>query len=149
MSFADPYAPGQLVGEIERVVTGATALKGTAPVVLPEYVDLFQTGITEQGSTADLVFAAPVLDHLFDVYREPFPDAIERDLRARRTEDDLPFGLILVEEPTPAVAVVVYGPTGEIQGLIENDSAAAVSWARDRWAEYVAGAVEVTAGDVG
>lgn len=146
--IADRHAPGMLVREIERIVAETTALKGTAPVVLPEYVELFQEGITERGLTADLVFAAPVLEHLFDVYREPFLAAFEGDLDVRRTEEELPFGLILVEEPTPTVAVVVYGPGGEIAGLIENDSETTLSWARDRWTKYVTGSTEVTAADV-
>lgn len=113
MHFADRLGPGMLVREIEGIVTEATALKGTAPLVPPEYVDLFQDGTTEQGLTADLVFAAPVLDHPFEVYREPFLAAFEGHLHVRRTEADLPFGLIIVEEPDPTVAVVVYGEGGE------------------------------------
>lgn len=146
--IADRHAPGMLVREIERIVTDATALKGTAPVVIPEYVELFREGIIERGLTADLVFAAPVLEHLFEVYREPFLAAFEGDLDVRRTEEELPFGLILVEEPSPTVAVVVYGPSGELAGLVENDSEATLSWARDRWTRYVTGSTEVTTTDV-
>lgn len=53
-----------------------------------------------------------------------------------RTENTLPVGLIIVEEPDPQVCIAVYGYSGQIRSTIVNSSSSAMKWSEDVYQHY-------------
>lgn len=137
VSKSKPHAPNRPVQEIERLVDDATRVRGTGPVVLPRYVEIFAEQILSNELEAELIYAQPVFQHLLDVYEQDFTATVQSDnLVAWVTSADLPYALLLIDEPTHQVAIVVYDNGGEIRGLIVSDSEAAYAWASDQWEQF-------------
>jgi len=135
--ISEPHAPNRPVHQIERVIDEASSVKGTGPVVLPRYVELFSEQIVADELEAELVYARPVFEHLMAEYEEAFREAFESDnLAVRVTDEDLPYALLVVEAPTRKAGIVVYDDTGNIQGVVVNDTEQSFVWARDRWEQY-------------
>lgn len=140
---SEPHAPGLAIREVERVVTEASTLKGTGPVVFPRYVELFTDQLISDELEAELIYEQPVYHHLISEYEEDFKKTLRRDnLDVRVTDTELPFALMIIEKPTRKVAIVIYDDSGGIQGFIVNDSESAYAWGCDKWEEYQDGATK-------
>lgn len=132
--ISERHAPNRPVREIEQIVTDASKIKGTGPVVLPRYVELFSSQVVADELDAELVFEVPAFEHLQTNYTEDFTRALSRDnLEVGIIDTELPFGLLVIEEPRERTAVIVYDDAGDIKGLIVNDTDGAVRWGRKRW----------------
>lgn len=128
------HAPHGPVRVIEAAVREATVLYGTAPVVLPRYVEVFHEQLVAGDLEAELVFERPVIEHLSEEYGTQFTEALQAGrLVLWGTEEVLPFGLAVIEEPTQQLFVIVYDPGGDLQGVITNDSETAIEWGRLAW----------------
>jgi predicted transcriptional regulator len=127
------HAPHSPVHAIERVVREASAVKGTAPVILPSYVDLFTEQVVDAELEASLVFERPVFEHLTTDYEEDYSTAFRSErLEVWVTDRELPFGLLVIEAPTPQAGLVVYDQGGELKGFVLNDDEAC-DWASREW----------------
>jgi len=137
------HAPNSPVQAVERIVEEASMVKGTGPVVLPRYVEVFAGQLITDKLEAALVYEKPAFQHLLDAYAEEFEPTLESEnLEAWVTERELPFALLVTDEATQKVAVVVYDDGGEIRGLITNDSREAYEWGHEQWKQYRALATE-------
>ncbi|MDF9746926.1 helix-turn-helix transcriptional regulator [Natrinema salsiterrestre] len=141
VSVSDRHAPNEPVREVERLVDESSAVKGTGPVVLPRYAQFFSDQLASDELEAQLVFERPVFDHLRTDYEEYFQRAIESDnLDVWVTDAELPYGLLVIEEPTRRVAIIVYESSGALMGVISNDTERAYHWGREQWERYRSGA---------
>ncbi|ADQ68939.1 Sugar-specific transcriptional regulator TrmB [Halogeometricum borinquense DSM 11551] len=148
VSFAERYAPNRPVTEIADVIRDADVLRGTGPVVLPSYVELFHDQFVAGELEAELVFERAAFDHLSTDYADEFSEAVESGaLEVRVTDEELPFGLLMIEKPTQKVGVIVYDRGGELRGFILNDSENAVEWGEKKWERYREAAAPLTPGD--
>lgn len=134
---SERHAPNRPVREIERVVEDASVVKGTGPVVLPRYVELFSEQVVSESLDAELVFEQPVFEHLTTDYEADFSEAASSEhLSVWVTDSELPFGLLVVEAPTKKAGVIVYDSTGDIKGFVVNDTDRAYDWALGQWEQY-------------
>ncbi|WP_435102872.1 helix-turn-helix transcriptional regulator [Halarchaeum sp. P4] len=134
----DRNAPDRLLETIRDVVTDATRLRGFSPVVRDDFVTMFADD-TAPDFEAELVLERPALQALRDDYAADGRLADADDaVSLRHVDTTLPFGLLAVEEPTPAVLVVVFGPTGAVQGIVRTCSEDAYTWATETYEEYYA-----------
>ncbi|WP_226479562.1 helix-turn-helix transcriptional regulator [Natrinema amylolyticum] len=137
VSISKKHAPNQPVHEIERVIDEASTVKGTGPVVLPSYVELFSDQIVSGELEAELVFERPVFDHLRTNYEEDFSAAFESDnLSVWVTDAELPFALLVIESPSQKAAIIIYDSSGDIKGAILNDTEQAYTWGGKQWERY-------------
>ena len=89
--FAERHAPNRPVREIESLVEAATVLRGTGPVVLPRYVELFHEQILADELDAELVFERQAVEYLVSDYTEDYGEAVEREnLAVSVTDEELP-----------------------------------------------------------
>ncbi|WP_435100862.1 helix-turn-helix transcriptional regulator [Halarchaeum sp. P4] len=139
---SEPFAPNQPIGRMRDLVTESDALRGFSPVVLPQYVELFHER-AQAGLSADLVVTPRIVEAL----RESAPDelraALERDVTLHQTDRDLPYGLIVVDEPVPKAFILFYAENGGLQGVLSNDDPRTVVWARRQYETYAADAERV------
>lgn len=123
----EPQAPMKPVLHFRRLVDGADRLRGLSPAILPSYVDVFRTQVVEHGMTAELVLDSGVLERLTADYADEFGEVLATgDLTVYEAASELPFGLVITDDGT--VGVVLYEQYS-IQGLIVNDTDAALVWA--------------------
>lgn len=126
-----PQEPDRPIRTIERTIETAVSVKCIAPttLLLNAAAD-YATG----ESTAELLVEASTLEH-FEEANDEALDRLRSDdrfvLHARQT--DFSFGLLLVEDDEPEMVVVVYTRRSGVEGLIQNDSPVAVSWAREAY----------------
>lgn len=132
----DRNAPDRLLETIRDVVTDATRLRGFSPVVRDDFVTMFADD-TDADLEAELVLERPAMQALRDDYAadDRLADASDT-VSLRHTDTSLPFGLLAVDAPDPVVLVVVFGPTGAVQGVIRTRSEDAHAWATETYEEY-------------
>lgn len=143
VSKSQPHAPNRPVQEVERIVNEAATVRGTGPVVLPRYVEIFAEQIVSDKLEAEIIYAEPVFEHLTSVYKEDFMNTVKSDnLEAWVTDADLPFALLITDEPTQGAAVVIYDSEGAIRGVIMNSTQEAYTWASEKWDQYRQSAIK-------
>jgi predicted transcriptional regulator len=137
ISESQPHAPNRPVQKVEEIINAAEKIRGTGPVVLPRYVEIFAEQIVSDNLWAEIIYAEPVFEHLITVYQDDIMSTIESDnLEAWVTDSDLPFALLITDEPTKGAAMVIYDTEGTIKGVIANDTQEAYNWASEKWEQY-------------
>lgn len=145
VSLSDRHAPNEPVREVERLVDDSSVVKGTGPVILPRYARFFSDQLASDELEAELVFERPVFDHLRTDYEEYFERAIEsNNLDVWVTDAELPYGLLVITEPSRKLAVIVYDSSGALNGVILNDTEQAYQWGRAQWEQYRNGATSLS-----
>lgn len=143
--FARRHAPNRPVREIETLVREASVLRGTGPVVLPRYVELFHDQVVDGELDVELIFERQAFDYLVTDYADDYAEAFRSDhLSVWVTEAELPFALLVVDEPEPQVGITIYDRHGELRGFVRNDGEAAHAWGETQWERYRADATRVT-----
>lgn len=140
------HAPTRPAERLEREVRSADSVVGLSPVVVPRYVELFHEEIVSNDLSADLVMERPVVDYVRTDHADQFEEALGTGrLRVRRTDETLPFGLVVTERPADpdSAIVIVYDGAGELRGVIVNDAPTAVEWGRDVFRRYYRRAEEL------
>lgn len=149
ITYPTRHAPGRPVHVIQRAVEDARSLRGFSPVVLPEYVTVFHDRLVSGALTAELLLERPVLEHMVADYTDHLDEALETgELAVRETLAELPYGLVVVDEPHPEVVVVIYDSGGELRGTVSSDSTAAVEWGRRVYRTYRSKSTEIEPGEV-
>ncbi|WP_435062594.1 helix-turn-helix transcriptional regulator [Halobaculum sp. EA56] len=170
ISRPDPSAPDRVVDRLFESVRDAGTVRGIAPVALAGHLETFDRAATAGGAVPELVVTPDVFDHLVEVRGRRLRESVAAgDTAVYRARVDVPFGVWIAEggaedggaadggdgaggsdragggDGTDAEAgVVVYTETG-VGGVAVNDTARAVSWARERYAEARRGAERITA----
>lgn len=138
---AERFAPNRPVRKIETFVRESTSLRGLSPVVIPQYVEIFHDELVSDALRAELLLEQPVVDHLLAEYPQPFDEAVEAgDLIVHATAETLPYGMLLLEGPTPRVVFIAYSPSGDLRGLIVNESTTAFEWGETQWQRHLSSA---------
>jgi hypothetical protein len=60
------------------------------------------------------------------------------------TDQELPYALWIMEHDEHPLAGITVHENGGVRGVLMNDSAGAVRWARDEYAQYLDNAKRVT-----
>jgi predicted transcriptional regulator len=99
--------------------------------VLETYVRRLETG----EFTADVVLTERALGEDVSRHHPRIVDGVSTGHhRLRRTDEDVPYTLALLETPDRTVTVVfVHGPHDDAQGLLVSESPAVATWARERF----------------
>lgn len=132
---SERHAPNRPVRVIEEIIRDATVSKGTGPIVLPRYVELFHDAIVAGDLEAELVFERSVHEYLASDYTDSYSEALgTENLSVWVTPDDEhPYGLLIVEEPSPRIGLIVYDRDGGLKGIIVNDTEPACDWGYETW----------------
>lgn len=123
-----PFAPEKPIEAVEDIVRGATKLRGFSPVIIGRYVSLFHEQVTAGSLDAEIIISEEVHEYISGRWPEQLGETVDAGLDYLVTADELPFGLVVVEEPTPVVCVVIYDD-GTLRGVITNRGPAVLEWA--------------------
>jgi len=132
-----------IVREFTDRLRTAETFHGLVPQALAGHVPAAHEAIlSESPTTIEMVFDPDVYEEVAELYPEQIRDALERDnadhyLATMSTS----WGLWIADDEH--VGVAVYGEGG-VQGIVVNDSQAALEWARAAYDEVRADAEHVT-----
>ncbi|MDZ7689464.1 MAG: hypothetical protein U5J64_12290 [Halobacteriales archaeon] len=122
----DEKAPDEPVLRMEADAEDADEVRGLTPVVFDRYVENTHRLVTEEGVEAEFVVERTVVEHVKENRHGYFESAVESDAEFYVTDEELPYGLILVDEVLSGV--VVYGEKGSTLGYVRFDSPEAHDW---------------------
>ncbi len=129
------HAPTGPVEYIDDFVRRTDRVVGFTPVVLPQYVDMFHEEVVGGGLTADLVLETPVAEYLRENHGDRLSEALATgNLSVRRTDETLPFGLVVAEDE--GLVLIVYDEGGDLRGVLLNDTEAALDWGTELFRTY-------------
>ncbi|UPW00290.1 DUF1724 domain-containing protein [Halorussus gelatinilyticus] len=129
------HAPTGPVEHIDDFVRRTDRVVGFTPVVLPQYVDIFHEEVVGGDLTADLVLESPVVEYLRENHAERLSESLATGrLAVRRTDETLPFGLVVAEDE--GLVLIVYDESGDLRGVLLNDTEAALDWGREMFRTY-------------
>lgn len=133
----DNRAVNRHLARIETMLQEAEAIRGFSPAVSPEYLSVLHQRIIDDGLTVDLVLTEEIVSYL----REEYP-AISSDLLSTSdvalfwTENELPFTLLLISTSEKTRVCIELGENGNATGLILNDSAESLRWAKEVYTQH-------------
>lgn len=144
ITLPDQHAPEEALQPAIDVLDEATSLRGTAPVVLSFYPDLFERRVRENGLSVEVVAEDEVLAVLPTMMSDRVEPFINHEqVSLFRSAGTLPYALWLMETPDGTYAGITAYDAGGLAGLLINDSPAAVEWAEHQYEQYRADAAHV------
>ncbi|WP_415382917.1 helix-turn-helix transcriptional regulator [Halosimplex sp. TS25] len=124
---AEEHAPQEPFLDVVEAAADATEIRGYSSTVLPSYVDAFYSLVVDREMPATLVFTADVVETLEANYPDRFADLTEAaHTTVYETTTTEMYGLLVGDD---VVAVPVGDGGGSLEGVIVNDTAAALAWA--------------------
>lgn len=145
---AEPHAPDRPFEAMEEFFADATRMRGFVPVTGTRYIEGVNEALAADGTfTLDVVTEDRVVEYLLSNH----PEAVDRWTASDRVRlfeigTRLPFGLLIEEEPTPSVGVLLYDDGGQLRVLLRAERRMAVAWGREQFAAYRDRATELVAG---
>lgn len=144
-------APQAAFGPVAASINRGERVQGIAPVVMPQYVDVFYGEIVEHGTEVELILPTDVIAAIVGHYSEEWQSAIMAANCTIWSVETVPtFGVIVVDEEI--VWIGAYQDSGGgLAGTLRNDSQEAVEWAVeffDQWREKAEQVFPATTGDV-
>jgi predicted transcriptional regulator len=142
--LADRHAPLRPVRSQVALLDAATHVRAAVSALLPQQVEAYHEAVVERGVSAEVVLPEPAMAQVVGEHAASFAEMLRTGrLHLRRTDEDLPYSVTLVDRDAgPAVGVLVFSDDG-IRGFLGNERPAAVEWARERLAERWAAATPV------
>ncbi|ELZ49985.1 hypothetical protein C464_03362 [Halorubrum coriense DSM 10284] len=129
----------------QELLPDATRMIGTAPVVYREYFQVLNRRCDRGSFELEIVMESDLSDSVAENYSAEFETLTGFDsTTVYRTDESVPYGLWVMELPESAVAGITFYNEGGVPGTIVNESADAVEWATERYAEFKRTAVEST-----
>lgn len=144
ITLPDQHAPEEALQPSLELLANSTSMRGTAPVVLSFYPDLFEEHVRENDLSVEIIAEEAVLAVLPTMMSdrvEPFVH--HEDVSLFRAGDSLPYALWLMTTPDGTHAGITAYDSGGVAGMLINDTPAAVEWAKRQYEQYRADAAHV------
>lgn len=126
-----PHAPNEPIEEIVDLLSSADRFRGFATAQrLPRLRDRLYELTIDGSLEAEAIFTEELADFLLENHPQQMRDVLRDGHFDMYAIPTIPFGLGIVETPSQSRAfVVVHGDSGQVRGVIQNDSSAALEWA--------------------
>jgi predicted transcriptional regulator len=137
VSVADPHAPSSASTASSRLLERATAMRGLAPTVLKSDVFIIDRELDREDLEVSIVAEPAVVEALSELSDTPVATLLARDsFDLYRSAGSLPYALWVMETPDADHAGITFRGTGDVTGLVTNDSPDAIAWANAELASY-------------
>lgn len=131
---ADPNVPESALQPSIELLADANRLTGLAPVALTMYPKILDDLVGENDLEVEVVIERSTLETLLELSQERLERLIQGgDLTFLVTDESLPYALWIIEQPEDTYAGITVYENGGVQGVLINDSEAALSWARETY----------------
>ncbi|MEF8773114.1 MAG: helix-turn-helix domain-containing protein [Halobacteriales archaeon] len=106
-------------------------------ITLPEGLSLIKESVTEAGTSARCVLARTLVEHLRQDDDTWLADMVETPECELRVVDRLPYTLgTLRDADGRRTTLIVYGPEGNLRGVVDNDTFRAFAWGETVFQKY-------------
>lgn len=130
-SFVNPRAP---LSSLCDFIDEASTIKAAAKVIYPEDAETYYRNIMSDSMDCTLISQNKIMDQMRSVSEEELEKVIQStESRFLTTEKDIPFSLIISEDPEQRVCVAIYDDRGNLQGVILNESDMVYDWAVNKF----------------
>ncbi|GAA0518671.1 Predicted transcriptional regulator, contains HTH domain [Halorubrum aquaticum] len=137
VTVADPHAPSGASTGSSRLLERATAMRGLAPTVLKSDVFIIDRELDREALDVSVVAESAVVEALAELSDTPVATLLARDsFDLYRSERPLPYALWVMETPDGDHAGITFRGTGDVTGMLTNDSPDAVEWANAELESY-------------
>lgn len=144
VSSRDPNVPDAVLESSYDLLESTSRMIGLAPIALTTYPDLIKDGIENRSLSVELVIEDTVFDSLWNVNEDLISKLNGDDnVTLYISEDSLPYSLWVMEHEAGVTAGITVHGDGAVQGILTNDSPAAVEWAREMYNDYREQAIPV------
>lgn len=149
ISFPTQYAPEEALQPSIELLRESTSIRGTAPVILSFYPDLFEERMREDGLSVEIIATEDVLATLPTMMSDRVDAFIHHEkISLYKAGNSLPYALWLMETTDGTHAGITTYDAGGVAGLLVNDSPAAVEWAEAQYEQYLEHAELVPAASI-
>lgn len=139
------HAPDQPIEAFEDDVREATEIRGFSPVTRSRYIRLFRERVASGELEATILTGSGVVEHILERYPEEAQRMLtEETYRLFETDESLPFGLVLFDEPRRYLGMSLYDEDQRLAAYLRTESPAALEWAEDIYQRYRATATELS-----
>lgn len=137
--------PDRPIDEFETLVRGADEVRGFSPITRSRYVSIFGDCILNGNLSAALINETSVVEYLCERHEAEFEAVVTADhVDFYMTDVALPFGLLVIQSPTPTVVCNLYDDQHTLQALVYTDDPDAVEWGLDLFEQERRRASQVT-----
>lgn len=139
-----PPAPHQPVSRFERLLEGATEMRGLSRVISQSTTPRVIRERVLEGMEGELVVGSALAEYLVAERRERERELIETGRFRLFEVESLPYGLFVLDGDDGQRAVLfVYDETNDLLGTVVNDDDDAVAWAEGVYERYRSEAVDI------
>ncbi|WP_256296139.1 helix-turn-helix transcriptional regulator [Haloarchaeobius salinus] len=141
---AEPPSPAAPLDRLKETIRRSDRYLGMSAMDTGTgFGQFFHDQVVEEGLDLSFVFTHEMADHLESNLGEKLPPMREERFEMRAV-DDLPFGLgVGFADDWAVAAVLVYGPSSRLAGILFNENLVAVEWATGVFDRYSARAETV------
>ena len=145
VTLSEAHAPDRALAPSIDLFERATALEGLAPVVLTLYPDVIANRGQRRDRTVEIIAETAVIETLPTLASSQVESLLnDETVSLLEASESLPYALWLMETPDGEYAGITAYDSGGVGGVLINDSAEAVRWARERYADVRATARPVS-----
>lgn len=133
-----PHAPNEPIESMVDLLESADRFRGFAAAQrLPRLRDRLYELTIAGDLDAEAIFTEELAAFLLENHAKQMRDVLCDGQFDMYSIPTIPFGLGIVETPSRSRAfVVVHGDSGEVRGVIQNDTRAALEWADDVYRRF-------------
>jgi predicted transcriptional regulator len=130
-----PHVPGSRLPEFLR---GANHIRSLSMAyTTPETGDVVAERVQTDETLTEIVIEQDLYEYLMESGALDIDSLAEDETFNVGLTTDLPFGLIIADRGDGTdVCLAVYGPDRTLEGIVINDTPAAISWAESVWEQY-------------
>jgi predicted transcriptional regulator len=133
----DPRAPDRPVDELEAFIAETDCVRSMSQVTRARYRKFAREHVCNGDIEVEMVVERSVVEYLLAEHTEELAELTDCEYVTHfQTEADLPFGLVVEDEPRNRVAVTLYDDQKQMQALVLAESSAAHEWASDVYERY-------------
>lgn len=130
---------------LETMLRNADTIRGFSPAIYPDYVSILHHRIVDDGLIAEFVLTEEIVADVRREYPDIASDIISADsAMLYRTEEELPFTLLLVSSGDSMEVSIEFGEEGLATGVITNGTRESLRWAETVYERNKRTAEEVT-----
>ena len=142
---ADRMSPDKPVDALESFIGEAERFRCFTPVQRARY-HAYAQDLIESEVRIEMVTKSEVIEYAIANHPDEMRTILESDTTTHyETDDPLPFGLVVVDEPQHRIGVTLYDAQNQLRGFVASDDPRAYEWGEETYLSYRDRATELVA----
>lgn len=113
------------------------------PVVSTTTVETLLPSVADGNVRGELLFTADVVQNLTENYSMRLRRIRENSCEIRQVEATVSYGIVLVDEPEPEIAVTLYDETNRLHTVLRSRTGKGMDWVKQKYRKWMRNSVPV------